>query len=463
MGQNNRQRRAAKARTRKATGRQRPGPAQWVTPMAPHTDADEAMLLVVEAVRAVERGWPEAAVARLVGFCDSTALRRVTSRALTQCLHGELTHAWRHGWQPADLLRLAGRRLSGAEVAVLGDAIVEDLAGYAVASVDPRWWGQLQDAGATRWWSRDTEHLIARATVLPGGWAALCGAAVTVISFCAGLPALEVIGPRPGEAVPAPVRDDGDRPDVDQRILSKVRQLLAKAESTTFEAEAETFTAGAQAMMARHSIDAAMLQAASRRSSDPEARRIGIDRPYESPKAMLLSAVAEANRCRTVWAQHLGFTTVLGFAPDLEAVETLFTSLLVQATHSLNREGTRRTASGRSRTRSFRSSFLTSYAARIGERLRDVTQAETAAATARDDEQGVHPAGRHTTGVLVRVLAARSAAVDEAVDAMFPELVSRGVTGPQDLEGWVSGRAAADRAALDHRPGVSGVPVSGTG
>ncbi len=94
-----------------------------------------------------------------------------------------------------------------------------------------------------------------------------------------------------------------------------MRQLLAKAESTTFDAEPETFTAGAQALMARHSIDAAMLQASSGRSDAPRARRVGIDRPYESPKAMLLGAVAEANRCRIVWSQELGFVTVWASQP----------------------------------------------------------------------------------------------------------------------------------------------------
>lgn len=353
-------------------------------------------------------------------------------------------------------------------MALLGDSIVENLEQYAVGTVDPRWPGQLREAGATRWWARDTDPLIARATTAEGGWSVVCTAALRVVMFATLLPALEVIGPRPGEAVP-PTAGSADPVDVDERILSRVRQLLAKAESTTFDAEAETFTAGAQALMARHSIDAAMLHASGDRSESPQARRIGVDRPYESPKAMLLNAVATANRCRVVWSQELGFATVLGFAPDLEAVETLFTSLLVQATSAVTREGSRRTGAGRSRTRSFRSSFLTSYAARIGERLREVTEAETEAAAARDDgparAQGAgrgHPNGGSDT-TLVRVLADRSGAVDEAVETLFPQVVHRPVSMPQDQEGWLSGRAAADRAALDLRTRVSGAPKSQVG
>jgi hypothetical protein len=45
--------------------------------------------------------------------------------------------------------------------------------------------------------------------------------------------------------------------------------------------------------------------------------------------------VATANRCRVVWHRNLGLRTVMGFRTDLDAVELLFTSLLVQATTAL--------------------------------------------------------------------------------------------------------------------------------
>ena len=60
---------------------------------------------------------------------------------------------------------------------------------------------------------------------------------------------------------------------------------------------------------------------------------------------------------------------MIGFSADLDAVELLFTSLLVQASAALQRAGGKRDAAGRSRTRSFRQSFLVAYAVRIGERL----------------------------------------------------------------------------------------------
>ncbi len=198
-----------------------------------------------------------------------------------------------------------------------------ELAQYAVATVDRRWLAQLRelDDGPTP--PRSSTWIDARRA---GGtdWFTLVSQSVTVLHLLARLPSLEHLTSLPGEAVPAPPdpRDAASAaPAADERILSRVRMLLAKAESTTFEAEAATFTAGAQALMARHSIDAALLarQAGDRPGPDgPQGRRIGIDNPYEGPKAVLLQVVASANRCRMVWSRELGFGTVVGFEADLD-------------------------------------------------------------------------------------------------------------------------------------------------
>jgi hypothetical protein len=45
--------------------------------------------------------------------------------------------------------------------------------------------------------------------------------------------------------------------------------------------------------------------------------------------------VASANRCRTVWAENLGFVTVVGAETELNVVELLTTSLLVQANRAM--------------------------------------------------------------------------------------------------------------------------------
>lgn len=371
---------------------------------------------------------------------------RVVERVLTGCLRDLLERAWGAGWEPADLHRLAGRWHRVADQDLLADAMADHLGRYAEATVDPRWHAQLREIDAVSWWPERQTYLGARAE---SSWPAALDAAVTVLGMLGRLPVLELLGPPPGSYTPPRHAQAA----VDDRILSRVRALLAKAESTTFEAEAETFTAGAQSLMARHSIDAALLAASAPGDADaPTARRIGIAAPYEAPKALLLTEVAEANRCRTVWSKELGFVTVLGFGTDLDAVETLFTSLLMQVTSAMSREGTRTYRNGRSRTRTFRQSFLSAFARRIGERLLEVTRQETDAAVAA--QPGAGPSA-HTNGrALVPVLAQRAQDVDDAVDRMFPQLRETSVAAGTDYEGWERGRRAADQAALSRGAAV---------
>lgn len=126
-------------------------------------------------------------------------------------------------------------------------------------------------------------------------------------------------------------------------------------------------------------------------------------------------------------------------------MELLFTSLLVQATTAMLAAGSRQDAHGRSRTRSFRQSFLAAYAQRIGERLAGATgNAERQAAA---DSPG---------GNLLPVLAARSRVVDEAFEAMFPGSTKFSAGSVSNQEGWFAGRAAADLATLQSRHEVTG-------
>ena len=180
--------------------------------------------------------------------------------------------------------------------------------------------------------------------------------------------------------------------------------------------------------------------------------RVWVERPYEQEKVRLLHAVADANRCRTVWSSGLGFATVVGHTADLAAVETIFTSLLLQATRAMVGEGSQITRDGTSRTRRFRKSFLTAYAVRIGDRLREAMQAETESAmggTELDASTGDSSGSR----ALVRVLAERSAHVDSLVDELFPTLVHKQSRLTTDAQGWAAGQRAADSASLSGAAG----------
>ena len=226
-----------------------------------------------------------------------------------------------------------------------------------------------------------------------------------------------------------------DRP-AQSDVLAKVRALLAKAESTQFEAEAEALTAKAQELMARHRIEAAMLDTGGRSRRDgPTSRVVVIDDPYADAKAMLLSAVADANGCSAVWSKASRRATVFGFADELAGTELLFTSLLVQSATALHRAGPQIDRYGRSRTKRFRRAFLIAFAVRVGERLRAAVGAMV------DDEQSTSGAD------LVPVFARRDAEVEAAARAAFPDARSR-TTSVSDAGGWHAGTAFGDRADL---------------
>jgi Protein of unknown function (DUF2786) len=405
------------------------------------TPEERAALDVAAALQALahhDRGAFEVASTRVAERPGAAGWGGTVERLLAEYLQSAVSGAWHRGWQPADLVRIVSRRLGSRHVSLTRVAIAAQMQRYSPASVDPRWKSQLSDPEAQVWWRPDQSHLQAWAETESTEWSAAVPFVLEVLDLISSLPELEKLTPIPGAGRLTGSTARAHRAAIDERVLSRVRALLAKAESTTFEAEAETFTAGAQALMARHSIDHALLAALGKSSSEEATgRRIGIDNPYEAPKAMLLGAVAEANRCRTVWSRGLGFSTAIGFGADLDAVELLFTSLLVQATTAMMRAGTRTDGYGRSRTRSFRQSFLTAYAVRIGQRLAETTGTQTAEAT-------IEPASRN----LLPVLAARSEAVDEAVAAMFPTVRQHAMGSVTHREGWFAGLGAADRAAL---------------
>lgn len=381
------------------------------------------------------------AIGQIILSTGSPEDREALGWAVTSILHERVGLAWERNWQPVDLDRLAARVLKQPERALLGDAMTHHLSEYAHRTVDPEWWTQLGDLQASVWWPAHRSYLEARSE--RESWRGLITSSVQLISLVWALPEIERLGPRPGEAVPDSARTG--QAEVEPKVLERVRQILAKAESTTFEAEAETFTAAAQKLMARHSIDAALLAASQpTKSSGPGASRLGVDNPYDSLKVRLLNAVARANHCRVVWSKELGFVTLIGHREDRQAVETLFTSLLVQATTAMTQHGSRTDGRGRSRTTAFRRSFLAAFATRIGERLEEATAEEVRTAVTEMEDHS--PSSGQE---LVPLIERREAAVDAAVDEMFPAL--RTTRGPAitDAEGWDSGTAAADRASLN--------------
>ncbi|MEU6466938.1 DUF2786 domain-containing protein [Streptomyces sp. NPDC046976] len=315
--------------------------------------------------------------------------------------------AWRRGWAPADVVRLVRRDLDQPHVR-LAAALIRAQSG-ADRPRGRRWAAQFDELpedpapGADRFSHATT--------------------ALELYRLLLRLPSLE------------PLEEETCRPHdpAAGRLLGRIRALLAKAEATGYPEEAEALTAKAQELMARHSVDEALLAAAAPAPDAPGACRIGVEPPYEQAKAVLLDAVATANHCRAVWNEPLCFSTVVGFEADLEAVELLYTSLLVQATHAMTKAEAGQRAAGRKRTKTFRQSFLAAYAHRVGARL----------ATAAESQ---------VTQDLLPVLATRELAVTGRMERMFPQTTTTRLRGVSDEAGWTEGAAAADRAQVRARP-----------
>jgi hypothetical protein len=124
----------------------------------------------------------------------------------------------------------------------------------------------------------------------------------------------------------------------DDPLLARVRKLLAMAEDPACTAsEAEAFTAKATELIAKYGVDQALLAAADLTSHPVGDRMVTLLPPYARDKAVLLAAVAAPLRCRVVQLARHGTCRchLFGHAADLERVELLFTSLLVQAAHGI--------------------------------------------------------------------------------------------------------------------------------
>lgn len=347
--------------------------------------------------------------------------------------------AWRRGWQPADVVRLVRRDLDDTHVRVLAGLIRAQ-----VPQDKPRgrrWTDQLADLPAG---DPPRTDRFSHAT-----------AVLELYRLLLTLPTLEPLDDpvrRNGQSTHSVT--GGHRTGTESRMLARIRALLAKAEGTEYPEEAEALSAKAQELMARHTIDEALLAADAPTGDGPVAWRIGVEPPYEQAKAILLDAVATANHCRAVWNEPFMFSTVVGFETDLESVEVLYTSLLVQATSAMTRAeaavrtprpgaearargaaggggtgsgGT--TGGGRRRTKTFRQSFLAAYAHRIGIRL--AAAAET-----------------QVTEDLLPVLATREVAVKDRVEHLFPRTTTTRLRGVSDEAGWTEGSRAADRARV---------------
>lgn len=230
-------------------------------------------------------------------------------------------------------------------------------------------------------------------------------------------------------------------------IARKVRALLDRAERTPFPAEAEAATRKALELMAAHHITEAMVGASRAGHGEaPALRSVHLERsPYVAVRTSLLAGIAAAFGVRTVYAVSSSGRRVdlIGFPADLDAVELLYSSLLLQATIAVAAEPAPSSLS----TVEWRRGFLAGFADRVAERLRTAVAVATSAA----DE--ATPAG--TTSVAV-VLADRTARVEDEIRRRYPHLGRGRPPSKVSAAALASGTAAGSRADLGRHGAVSG-------
>lgn len=363
----------------------------------------------------------------------------ICDEQITLRLMAVLAALWERGWQPADLAHVT-RRAESRAAGLLASAVTEQARRTGASGRAPSAWvsqlrvlavegqelGLMSPAADRGWWAVEVQ--VRAGVPVVAAWIAV----LTLVAQLDRLPALErLVDPpsswgRGGYRPSAATGDGHDR----GKLFGRIRALLAKAEATSYAAEAEAFTAKAQDLMTRHAIDEALLHADDARPVDVVGVRVHLQSPYAGEKVQLLSAVAEANRCRTIFLQNFAMATVVGTPVDVDQVEMLFTSLLIQAVRAMAEAGAVRAGSF-DRSASFRRSFLVSYAVRIGERLQEA------------DEQAVRSYGAE----LVPVLSRQADAVEREFDRLFPHTRQRQASR-YSLRGWQAGRAAADQAVF---------------
>jgi hypothetical protein len=223
-----------------------------------------------------------------------------------------------------------------------------------------------------------------------------------------------------------------------ERLLDRVRKLLAKAEAEgVTAAEAQALTAKAAELMAKYGIDRALLAARQPESDKPDDRVVDIYNPWARVQAHLLCGLAAALRCQCILPPSPAGQRVhmFGYASDLERADVLYTSVLIQMWHGLAATDV---PAGAHSARAWRRSWLLGFSAAVIARVRAAEQGAEQSAAAR-------PAGDGSSSAAV-VLADRSLVIRRHVARAYP--VTRSARLTYSGSGYGDGYAQGKRADI---------------
>lgn len=205
-------------------------------------------------------------------------------------------------------------------------------------------------------------------------------------------------------------------------VLELVRKLLAKAENeAATPEEAATYTAKANELMTKHAIDEMLVRSRSGIRDDIQTQSVTVLGPYVPEKLIMLAVIAIANGASCV--QQITYTwnpetlkrektvtgELVGFPDDLENVENLFTSVLLQATTLLSRTP----IPSYDTTAAFRRTWYLGFASAVRVRLESVRDRAASQAQSEQNDQG--------PGVAL-VLADRQNQVEQKLAELYPNM-----------------------------------------
>lgn len=235
-------------------------------------------------------------------------------------------------------------------------------------------------------------------------------------------------------------------------LANKVAALLAKAASTAaqFPEEADALNAKAAALMAKYSLDAAVVAAAQGVTEEGGITRkiIHLTGSYGIRKVHLAHGVARATGCKGIhtdfgkdrngkrgWRYRI---EVFGTVSDVAWCETLYDSLASQMDSQISHETKRRGLAGGT-GRSFGTAFVAGYTASVVQRLKAIN------ATVAKEAQDAASPGQPSVSM---VLASKATRVDEEVKRAYPNTTTKRVAEVNSYTGYGAGQTAGERATI---------------
>lgn len=216
---------------------------------------------------------------------------------------------------------------------------------------------------------------------------------------------------------------------MDNRQLDRVRGLLAKAESTDSDHEAQALFAKASELMAKYSIDKALLDATAPVPPKPIDKKTTITAAYGTVYSNLLFRLGKVYNVSVIrLGARKGVTVhMFGFDNDIERLEIMFNSIMIQMGQSARRvQGTYYHS-----VKAERRSYLMGYVSGVVDKIEAAER--TVVAETSSESVGAE-----------LVLVGRQLAVQSAYDVAYPNRrqIKMTYTGSQYGTGYRDGQNA---------------------